>query len=217
MISIQVFNSCFMKKIKDLCIEIDFHIWPPIKTLSWTAISSDSLVKLNTYYSHYKEIPRIRKYVSFFWSFSQLSSLFVDLLDYNGKFASYSLHHKKNLGIPEFAYNLSLLQPPPKLLSPSIFSDSVRKFAIYNLYYKQKLGITNSVYDLYLFYSNKLVKNLTRTLIYITNYLYFGYYLYSLGNVLTVSLFSCDDATYATEPGLVTKKRKLPRTVLDHS
>ncbi|MCJ1346240.1 hypothetical protein MMC31_004455, partial [Peltigera leucophlebia] len=53
--SIQVFNSRFVNEIKDLRIEIDFHIWPPLKTLSLTGISSDSVVKLTLYHLHYKE------------------------------------------------------------------------------------------------------------------------------------------------------------------
>lgn len=53
--STQVFISRFVNEKKDLCIEIDLHIQPPLKTLSLTSSLSDSVVKLATYHPYYKE------------------------------------------------------------------------------------------------------------------------------------------------------------------
>ena len=58
-------------------------------------------------------------------------------------------------------------------------------FSTHHLYYKEKLGMTESTYNLCLLYSNELVDNLTR-------------------------IFS-----YAAWPGLVGKKRKPSRIILD--
>lgn len=64
----------------------------------------------------------------------------------------------------------------------------------------------------YLHYKDEQVSNLTRTFIYITNYLYFGY---NLSNLSTASLFTRDDRACTTKSGLVTKKKELPKTALD--
>ena len=66
----------------------------------------------------------------------------------------------------------------------------------------------------HLYYKHKQVSNLNRISICIAYYFYFGY---NLNNLSIASLFAYDDRAYATELGLVTKKRKPPRTALNFS
>lgn len=62
-------------------------------------------------------------------------------------------------------------------------------------------------------YKEKIISNSNWTFVCITNCLYF---LCNLSKLSTASLFTCDGKAYAIEPGLVTKKRELPRTSLYH-
>ena len=86
---------------------------------------------------------------------------------------------------------------PKLLLLSNALSDFIIKFAIYHLYYK-----------------NIFVNNPTRTFVCIANCFYFKYWLGSLGNLLTASLFARDGRAYITKPGLIIKKRKPPKTFL---
>ena len=116
-------------------------------------------------------------------------------------FATYHPHYKEKPGMTESAHDPFLLWPSPKLLlPPDALSDSIVKFATYHPHYK-----------------DILVSNPTRTFVCAASCLYFGYWLGSLGNLLTASLFARDGGACTAEPGLVTKKGEPPRTSLDIS
>lgn len=74
--------------------------------------------------------------------------------------------------------------------------------------------MTESTDNPYIIYSNELASNPTWTTICTTIYLFFRFSLDSLSNLSMATLFACDGRTCITEPGLVTKKKKLPRTYL---
>ena len=203
--STQVFNSCFVNEIKDPRIEMNFHIRPPLKTLSLTGISSDSVVKLTSYHPHYKEIPGMRKCAPFLRPFSQLSSLPVDLPDYVGKFASYRPHYKEKLGMTESAYHPFLLRPPPnltdsahdssllrspqKLLSlPGVSSDCIVE--VMKPLHDVPKASTNQFATYNPHYKDKLVSNPTRTFICAANSLRF---LCNWGNLSVASLLTYND------------------------
>ena len=113
-------------------------------------------------------------------------------------FATYHPHYKEKPGMTESAHDPFLHWPSPKLLSlPDALSDSIVKFATYHPHYK-----------------DILISNPTQTFVCAASCLYFGYWLGSLGNLSTASLFARDGGAGTAEPGLVTKKGELPRTSL---
>lgn len=106
----------------------------------------------------------------------------------------------------------------PKPVSlPGNLSDYIVKFCTYHLYYKEKLGMTKSAYNSWLFYRNELVSNPTQTFVCAVSSLYFRYCLDSFGNLSMASSFACNKGAYATQPNLISKKRKLLKTVLQFS
>lgn len=99
----------------------------------------------------------------------------------------------------KFAYNLSFLLLPPKLILLFYISfDNIFKiikllydilkigtnyqFAIYHLYYKEKPRIKESTYNFYILYSNELISNPTQISICTTSYFCFRYSLSHLEN-----------------------------------
>ncbi len=104
---------------------------------------------------------------------------------------TYHPHYKEKLGITKSAHNPLLVWPLPKLLSlPGDWSNNVVKFGTHHLHY-----------------NDKIVANPTRT---------FGLYcLCNFGNLSTTfPILAGNNKACDTEPGLVTKKGKPPKTFL---
>lgn len=116
----------------------------------------------------------------------------------NHLFATYHPYYKEKLGTIKSIYSLFLFWSFFKLiLLLSISSDCIVKFATYYPYYK-----------------DILVSNLTRIFIYAASCLYFGYWLGSLGNLSTTSLFIHNCGVCTVQSGLVTKNKEPSRTSL---
>ena len=125
----------------------------------------------------------------------------------NHRFANHHLHYKKKLGMTESTYKTSLFRPPPLLILPPIASSNYIVKVMKSLYDLSEASITwFAIYHLY--YKDRL-SNTTWTFVCIANCL-----ICSLSNPLTASLFAYNGGDYATKPGLVIKKRELPRTSL---
>lgn len=150
----QVFNFYFLNKINHLRIEIEFYIWPSLKTLSLIGISSDSVVKFALYHSNYKEILKIRKCAPFFQLFSQLSSLPIDLPNYIGKFTFCHLYYKEKFQMTESAYHLFFLWLLPNL------TDSAHNFSL--LLSPQNLLFLSNVLSAYIIKIIKLLHNVLK-------------------------------------------------------
>lgn len=74
-------------------------------------------------------------------------------------------------------------------------------FVTYYLHLKKNFEIIKS--------TNKLVTNSTQLFDYATNFLYF---LYNLGNLLTIFLLIYNSNIYIAKPSLITKRGELPKT-----
>lgn len=104
-------------------------------------------------------------------------------------FAIYYSHYKKKPGMSKSANNFFHFWTFPKLLSlPNILSNSIIKFDTYHPHHK----------DIF-------VSNPNRTFICIASCLYFGYWLGSLGNLSTTSLFAYNGKVFIAKLGLITK------------
>ena len=131
------------------------------------------------------------------------TKLFHDVLEVgNNRFANHHLHYKEKPEMTESTYKTSVFRPLPQLISPPVTSSNYIVKIMKLLYNMPEISITRFViYHPY--YKDKL-RNPTRTLVCIANYLYF---ICSLDNILTPP--AC-----TTKPGLVIKKREPLRTSL---
>lgn len=131
----------------------------------------------------------LHKQISLFGSLSHVLEVNIT------QFAIYHLYYKEKSGIIEFAHDLFFVWPLLKLLSLlSTLSDCIIKFATYHLNHKDKFG-----------------GNFDQNFIYIANCLYF---LYGWKNLSVAFFFGHNSNIQIAEPGIVTKKGKLPKTSL---
>lgn len=165
-------------------------MWP-LRKLSLSSKLS-LLRKLRALYE--KNCPIIKNYNDKNKNFMliQLSTkLLYGLTETSYHWATYYPHYKEKLEMTKFTYNTIFFWPLLKLLS--LFDDwfnNIIKFDTYDLYYNDKIAV-----------------NLIRT---------FGFYfLYNFKTFLIISsILAGNNRAYNTELGLVTKKKKLPKTFL---